>query len=455
MILVNPGGPGVSGIDTIRTLASQEHIPFLGSNYDGVGWDPRGIGYAIPSANCTLTPGLKIPLGPANTKRGSLDKLYGPSLPDEYFDNVYKVAYEAGQECGGSIGGPKDAGPHMSSTTVARDMVSIVDAYAESEDGKKCQGDPLLLNYWGLSYGTFLGQVFASMFPHRVGRVVLDGVLDPDETAKETGLHQVTQTDEVFSTFFLYCHLAGPSVCSFYTGTTPHDIYLRFESMVSKLNATEALQQNWANSSAIWNLLQGMKGLINPAIQKPIENYPLIALALTGLESVLANLTLEVLEQLENGLPTPINPPLALSDLWSTGVACADNGGRYYGKKPSDFADTIRKFENVSWLGGEQQVVNQIFCSGWNITTVERYGGRNSLICLSQSTTNATMCTGPFGGKTKNPILFVSNTLDPITPIEKYIPSLQLWLTQLTLLVVEKGSGSLKAHNSSPLKALV
>lgn len=120
MILVNPGGPGGSGIDIIRTLANQEHISFLGSNYDGVSWDP-GIGYAIPSANCTLTPGLKIPLGPV-TKRRALDKLYGPSLPEGYFENVYKVAYEAGQECGGSIGGPKDAGPHMSSATVARDM---------------------------------------------------------------------------------------------------------------------------------------------------------------------------------------------------------------------------------------------------------------------------------------------------------------------------------------------
>jgi hypothetical protein len=91
MILVNPGGPGGSGIDIIRTLANQEHISFLGSEYDGVGWDPRSIGYAIPSANCTLTPGLKIPLGPAITKRGALDKLHGPSLPDGIFIMCIKL----------------------------------------------------------------------------------------------------------------------------------------------------------------------------------------------------------------------------------------------------------------------------------------------------------------------------------------------------------------------------
>jgi pimeloyl-ACP methyl ester carboxylesterase len=370
----------------IITLANQEHISFLGSNYDGVGWDPRGIGYVLPSANCTLTPGLQIPLGPSPQRR-SLDKLYGPSLPSDYFENVYKAAYEAGHECGASIGRPKDAGPHMSSATVARDMVSILDAYARSEDGKKCENDPSLLNYWGLSYGTFLGQVFAAMFPDRVGRVVLDGVLDPRETARETGLHQVTQTDEVIATLFLYCHLAGNVSCPFYTGTTPHDIYLRFESMINRLDATQAIQQNSANASAIWVVLQGMKGLLTPAIHEPIDNFPLIATLLVDLEFLLTNLTLEAVEQVEAALPPAysINQTIALDSLWSTGVACADNGGIYYGKKPSDFTDSIRKFENESWVGGEQQVVNQLFCTGWNITSVERYGGK-----ISQSRRHST-----------------------------------------------------------------
>lgn len=54
-----------------------------------------------------------------------------------------------------------------------------------------------------MSYGTFLGQVFAARFPHRVGCVVLDGVLDPDETAKESGLHQVTQNRQSLLYIFL------------------------------------------------------------------------------------------------------------------------------------------------------------------------------------------------------------------------------------------------------------
>jgi len=381
MILANPGGPGISGVDLIQSLASQQ-IPFFGLNYDFVSWDPRGSGYAIPPGNCSLSAQLAIPLGPV-MKRQALDKLSGPSLPEAYFENVYQITQEIGQECSGSIGGPKDAGPHMSTAIVARDMISILDAYAKSEDGKHCEGgDASLLNFWGMSYGTFLGQTFASMFPDRVGRVVLDGVLDPDETAKESGLSMVTQSDEAFSTFFLYCHLAGPSVCPFYTGTTPHDIYLRFEAIVSQLNVTQALQQNWANSTAIWVVLQGMKDLIFPSVYKAVDQFPLVAVLLSTLETLFPNLTLEAVDNLEKLLPTTLNSPITLNDTWSTGVACADNGGRYIGKKVSDWADSIQVLENESWLGGESQVVNQIFCSGWNITTVERYGGKYSSVAF-------------------------------------------------------------------------
>jgi hypothetical protein len=104
------------------------------------------------------------------------------------------------------------------------------------------------------------------------------------------------------------------------------------------------------------------------------DNSPLIADLFVDLEFLLTNLTLEA------ALPPAysINQTIALDSLWSTRVGCADNGGIYYGKRPSDFTDSIRKFENESWVGGEQQVVNQLFCTGWNITTVERYGGKIS-----------------------------------------------------------------------------
>ncbi|KAE9370517.1 hypothetical protein N431DRAFT_411948 [Stipitochalara longipes BDJ] len=393
MLLTNPGGPGQSGINLIFEISSlaAEIVP----NYDIVSWDPRGIGYAIPVANCTLSSNLTVPAA----KRRSLDKLYGPELPTQYFEHAYQVGYEAGQECGSSIGGPKDAGPHMATATVARDMIFILDAYAKTEEGKLCGEDASLLNYWGFSYGTFLGETFASRYPHRVGKIVLDGVIDPDDWISGFGLTEITLTDEVFSTFFLYCNLAGPSLCPYYTGTTARDIYLRFETLVNKLNTTYAIQQNWTNATAIEIVLQGIKELAFSWSYTPINNFPDIATLLVGIEDLIAaGLSLAAVEAAEAQLGVNISNPIEVSELWLFGVSCTDQGGKYYGLTLQDFADDTRTLEAASWLTGEQQISNKYFCAGWDIKTDYRYAG-------------------PFGGKTINPILFVSNTLDPVNPI--------------------------------------
>jgi len=382
MILTNPGGPGDSGVDLIRNLAGQvtpflglnyQNISFLGLNYDFVSWDPRGSGFAVPPGNCSLPANLTVLLGPATMNRRALDKLHGPSLPQAYFENAYQTAYIEGQACSQSIGGPKQAGPHMSTTTIARDIISILDAYTKTEDGKSCK-DASLLNYWGLSYGTFLGQVFASMFPDRVGRVVLDGVLDPDQTAKGSGLNMVTLTDEAFSTFFLYCHLAGPA-CLFNAGSTAYDIYLRFEAIINQLNVTQALDENWDNSTAIWIVLQGIKGYASTATYHAIDQFPLVAELLYGVESLLPNISLPALEAALSQFPVDPDPPISVNNTWSTGTSCADNGGRYLGKNLNYWTESVRTFEKESWLAGESQVVNQMFCSSWNITTASRYTG--------------------------------------------------------------------------------
>jgi pimeloyl-ACP methyl ester carboxylesterase len=156
MILTNPGGPGGSGVDQITSDLSYD-LQAIGSNYDYVSWDPRGIGYSIPAANCT-----PIVDSTSSKVRRALDAqskdVEDPMLP-LYDDYVFNVAKEAGKVCGQAIGGPDDAGPHMSTAVVARDMISILDAFAASPDGRRSK-NAALLNFWGFSYGTMIGTHF-------------------------------------------------------------------------------------------------------------------------------------------------------------------------------------------------------------------------------------------------------------------------------------------------------
>lgn len=100
------------------------------------------------------------------------------------------------------------------------------------------------------THKSYLGQVFANLFPDRVGRVVLDAVVDAAANLAGRELQPV-YGDEAFSTFFVYCNLAGASLCPYYKGSTANDILARFEATVTKLDPTLAKLKGWANATVI------------------------------------------------------------------------------------------------------------------------------------------------------------------------------------------------------------
>ncbi|KAG8681612.1 hypothetical protein FRC11_000899, partial [Ceratobasidium sp. 423] len=97
---------------------------------------------------------------------------------------------------------------YVGTPATARDMVALYD-YLE---GTK------LINYYGISYGTILGNFFVNMFPERVGRVAIDGVVNPWDWATkqplQLGYDSFTSTDANFNEFASHCAAAGPSKCA-------------------------------------------------------------------------------------------------------------------------------------------------------------------------------------------------------------------------------------------------
>jgi pimeloyl-ACP methyl ester carboxylesterase len=157
-LFINPGGPGVGGASWLREAAAS-FGGALRSSYDLVGWDPRGTGGSSP-VQCL------------DDKQ--LDQYYAmDATPDDPAEVQQFVASqrEFAQACEAHTG-PILA--HVDTLSTVRDMDVL----------RAAVGDRVL-TYYGASYGTYLGAWYAQEFPWRVGRVVLDGAVDPSLTFDE------------------------------------------------------------------------------------------------------------------------------------------------------------------------------------------------------------------------------------------------------------------------------
>ncbi|MFI9807320.1 alpha/beta hydrolase [Streptomyces sp. NPDC052301] len=162
-LLFNFGGPGGSGVSMMPYYATT--VSRLHERYDLVSWDPRGVG-ASEGVRCRSDRQIEA----------AEDVDATPDTPAE--EKAYlQDAADFGRGC------QKAAGPllaHASTTDTARDMDLM----------RQVLGDTRM-HYFGISYGTELGGVYAHLFPRRVGRVILDAVVDP--TADTVG-HAENQT---------------------------------------------------------------------------------------------------------------------------------------------------------------------------------------------------------------------------------------------------------------------
>ncbi|MEU8774326.1 alpha/beta hydrolase [Streptomyces sp. NPDC048606] len=150
-LLVNPGGPGGSGRALAGFVASA--LPKdVAAQYDVIGFDPRGVGRSEPALDCggnhfkPVRPD-SVPLDPA-VERANLDRVraFAESCQARHADVL----------------------PHIGTVSAARDLEVL----------RVALGAPRL-SYFGYSYGTYLGAVYAKLHPDRVHRLVLDSVVDP------------------------------------------------------------------------------------------------------------------------------------------------------------------------------------------------------------------------------------------------------------------------------------
>ncbi|HET7399438.1 MAG TPA: alpha/beta hydrolase [Intrasporangium sp.] len=177
-LLFNPGGPGVAGLQYVRFSSAVFTKP-VREGYDLIGFDPRGIGES--GAVSCLTD-------------ADMDLLFADDpTPDTPAERTKLLADVDGVTSRCAAAGGERA-RHLSSTEVARDMDII----------RALVGDPKL-NFLGVSYGTFLGSLYADLFPQRVGRMVLDSAMSPNQTDLQEMDYDIQGFESSMDAFLAWC----------------------------------------------------------------------------------------------------------------------------------------------------------------------------------------------------------------------------------------------------------
>lgn len=188
-LLTNPGGPGASGVSLIRDSLEFAVGGELSGAYDVIGFDPRGVGEST-AVTC---------FDDADMDSYLFDIVQGERGSSQWEDELAVKHQEFADACEANSAGIL---PYITTVNSARDMDLI----------RAVLGDEKL-NYLGYSYGTFLGATYADLYPDRVGRLVLDGAVDPAISGLDLSTEQAVGFELALRAYMAAC-LAEPN-CPF------------------------------------------------------------------------------------------------------------------------------------------------------------------------------------------------------------------------------------------------
>jgi len=395
-MFLNPGGPGLSGVDTIQ--GDPEGIDALGGGrFDVVSWDPRGTNgstrvrcFESRGAEERFWAGVSIPTTNAASKR--------------FAPKIAALARRCGEVSGRLL-------PHISTADTARDLDHLRVLMGEEK-----------LTYYGFSYGTYLGQTYANMFPDRIRAMLLSGLVDPTKYSKgaeASTARLAASTDEVYDQFLSLCEGVGPERCALAGGD--ETAAERFKRLSKRLKRAPipapGVQPPLASTQKLtYGDMLASQVLAVGAPETWPENAAKLAAALRGNGSGLES---------DAALVTELF-------LWArlateAAIRCADAPAK---RSLSAWPQVIRRFKNVSRLKGS--------FLGWRVWAP----------CAAWPVRGEDNYRGPWTVTTPNPILLLSKRYDPNTGYANAVHVEQL-LGNAVLLTVADGYG----HSPDPLSA--
>ena len=356
-LVLNPGGPGASGIDTAVFLSFGPRLGGLPTEvtdrFDIVGFDPRGVGRSAP-IKCISD--------------ADQDATFAaPPDPESQaeFDAVVALNTRIGAECGRRYG---DQLGTISTEQTARDMDAIRAAVGDAK-----------LSYLGYSYGTLLGATYAQLFPTRIRALVLDGAVDPKQGLVAGAETQAAGFERAFTNFAGWCSRT-PAQCPI-----APDARGALTDALAKAEVSPVRGDDGREATAGWVLLGVVASLYTQTSWAPL------AKALQSLQAGDAEGIFDLADAYARRGPDGKYTNLFDANL---AVNCAD-------------ADDIPTVAQVRRLQGEWRTKYPLFGASLAI---------GLLPCVFWPTEHDPYPTGAAQGAP--PILVVGTTGDPATPYE-------------------------------------
>jgi pimeloyl-ACP methyl ester carboxylesterase len=246
----------------------------------------------------------------------------------------------------------------------------------------------------GFSYGSFLGQTFASLQPHRVRRMVLDGVVDPSLYIRQDYSDKIKDVDRISIILTKSCHAAEPGQCMLCPDGGPAQIHKIINSTIQKISSRPL--SGYADQGPTIVTYDDINSKMFYAYYSPFRDFKYVAQFPYDLSQ--GNITSLV------SSPELINSSKShrfAHEVYGAalGIMCSD-GDNIIGTSQSLLRSYLSSTLNSSSLGGAQTPLRQSGCYNYTVRAKWRFEGL-------------------FGGKTAHPILFASQILDSVCPFSQ------------------------------------
>lgn len=364
-LLVNFGGPGVSGVDVVTEYGEAVVGAPVAEAYDLVGFDPRGVG-ASRGVDCVSDRELDA--------WRAFDTVADADTDPAAAQAELRAAADA--FIAGCVRSTGDLLPHLDTVSAARDLDVVRDALGEER-----------LDYLGYSYGTLLGATYADLFPQRVDRFVLDGALDPASSSADVTLGQAAGIERALRGYVAACLAGDAGDCPLSGG---EDDAMRQVADVVERADDDPLPSDQPGREVTAGL--AFTGVVSTLYDE--RSWPSLSDALT--EAIDEQRGTRLLE-LADGYADREDDGTYASDLDEAflSINCADYP---VDDSPEAMDRTAAALEEAAPYVGRFMAYGETFCGQWPVP--------------------AARTPGPLEAAGSPPVLVIGTTGDPATPYE-------------------------------------